>query len=133
MIYITRREVFSAAHKLNNCNLSEAENQEIYDKCNAIHGYNYVMEITLKGEIDPKTGYLFDLKKLKKIIHTYIISKIDHKFIDEDVDFMKDKISTTENLTIAIFNELLKTEIRDVLYSVKIYETENNYFEYRGE
>lgn len=132
MIYITRREVFSAAHKLENCNLTNSENEKIYDKCYSIHGHNYVMEVTLCGEIDQKTGYLYDLKKLKKIIHKLIIAKLDHKFINDDVEFMKNIIPTTENLTIAIFNELKKSEIGDLLYSVKIYETENNYFEYKG-
>ncbi|HOJ37493.1 MAG TPA: 6-carboxytetrahydropterin synthase [Ignavibacteriales bacterium] len=132
MIFITRREVFSAAHKLENCNLNEEKNLELYDKCYSIHGHNYILEVTLAGEINPDTGYLFDLKKLKQIIHQYIISRIDHKFINTDVEFMQNIIPTTENLTIAIFNELKKTEIKDMLYSVKLYETENNYFEYKG-
>jgi len=135
MIYITRREVFSAAHRLNNPNLSEAENNTLYDKCNNLygHGHNYVLEVTVCGEINPKTGYLIDLKVLKNIIHENVIKLLDHKHLNHEVDIMKGVIPTSENLTVVIWKQLYKNITDARLYSVKIYETENNYFEYKGE
>ncbi len=135
MIYITRREVFSASHLLYNFNLSKEENELIYDKCanpNG-HGHNYILEITVAGEIDAKTGYLIDLKELKKIIKENIISKVDHKHLNYDVDFLNGIIPTAENITIAIWNELINKISKGKLYSVKLQETENNFVEYKGE
>lgn len=133
MIYITRREVFSASHQLFNPKFSDEKNKQIFGKCSNLHGHNYVIEVVLKGEIDAETGYLFDLKELKKILIEGVISKVDHKNLNTDVDFMAGIIPTTENLTIALFDQIKKTELSEVLYSVKIYETENNYFEFKGE
>ncbi|HOJ17589.1 MAG: 6-carboxytetrahydropterin synthase [Ignavibacteriales bacterium] len=135
MIYITRREVFSASHRLYNPGLSEAENCEIYDKCSNPngHGHNYVLEVMVAGEIDPKTGYLLDLKKLKRIIKENVTDKLDHKNLNLDVDFMEGIIPTSENICIAIWNQLEGKIPAGKLYSVKLYETENNYIEYKGE
>jgi 6-pyruvoyltetrahydropterin/6-carboxytetrahydropterin synthase len=108
MVYITRIEKFSASHRLYNPNLSEEENFNIYGKCanKNGHGHNYTLEITLKGEIDPKTGYLFDLSLLKKIIKQHIIDKVDHKHLNYDVDFLQNIIPTTENLAVAFWQIL---------------------------
>jgi len=135
MVYITRRESFSSAHRLHNPELSDEENLAIYGKCNNLngHGHNYVLEVVVAGRIDRKTGYVFDLKKLKEIIRENIIAKVDHKNLDLDVDFLKGVISTTENLAVAFWNELEGKIPSGSLYSVKLYETENNYIEYKGE
>jgi 6-pyruvoyltetrahydropterin/6-carboxytetrahydropterin synthase len=135
MVYITRRESFSSAHRLHNPELSDEENLAIYGKCNNLngHGHNYVLEVVVAGRIDRKTGYVFDLKKLKEIIRENIIAKVDHKNLDLDVDFLKGIISTTENLAVAFWNELEGKIPSGSLYSVKLYETENNYIEYKGE
>jgi 6-pyruvoyltetrahydropterin/6-carboxytetrahydropterin synthase len=135
MVYITRIEKFSASHRLYNPNLSEEENFNIYGKCanKNGHGHNYTLEITLKGEIDPKTGYLFDLSLLKKIIKQHIIDKVDHKHLNYDVDFLQNIIPTTENLAVAFWQILSQHLPKNLLYSVKVYETENNIAEYRGE
>ena len=135
MLYVTRREVFSASHKLENESLTTEENQNIYDKCNNPygHGHNYILEVVVSGEINPNTGYVIDLKKLKKIIRENIISKVDHRHFNYEVDFMKGIIPTTENIAIAIWNELEKKIEEGTLFSVKLYETENNYIEYKGE
>lgn len=135
MIYLTRRETFCSSHRLFNPQLSEEENSKIYGKCanpNG-HGHNYILETTVRGKIDPKTGYLLDLAKLKEIIRKKIIEKLDHKNLNQDVDFLSGKIPTSEILTIAIWNELARSLPSGELYSIKIYETENNYFEYKGE
>ncbi|MBU0475932.1 MAG: 6-carboxytetrahydropterin synthase [Bacteroidetes bacterium] len=135
MVYVTRREVFSASHRLTNQELSDDENIEIYDKCNNPygHGHNYTLEVVVAGNINPKTGYVIDLKKLKKIIKSKVISKVDHHHFNFDVDFMKGIIPTTENIAIGIWKLLVNEITEGKLYSVKLFETENNYIEYKGE
>ena len=134
MIYVTRRETFSASHRLNNDNISKEENKRIYGKCNNNygHGHNYILEVVIAGEIDASTGYLIDIKLLKNIIKEYIIDKVDHHHLNFDVEFMKDIIPTTENFAVAIWNELTDKIPSGKLYSIKLYETENNYVKYKG-
>ena len=135
MLYVTRREVFSASHRLFNKELSEEENQNIFGKCNNPngHGHNYVLEVVVAGDVDPKTGYVIDLKLLKKIIRENVIYKVDHKNLNMDVDFLKDKIPTAENIALGVWDQLKDKIPSGKLYSVKLYETENNYVEYKGE
>lgn len=135
MIYITRRETFAAAHRLYRADLSDKENSEIFGKCSHPnwHGHNYTLEVVVAGEINPETGFVLDIKKLKDIIHKYVIDKVDHKNLNLDTDFMKGIIPTSENICVAIWNQLKDKIPAGKLYSVKLYETENNYFEYRGE
>jgi 6-pyruvoyltetrahydropterin/6-carboxytetrahydropterin synthase len=137
MIYITRKERFNAAHKLFREEWSDEKNLEVFGKCSNPnwHGHNYELFVTVKGEIDPTTGFVIDLKILKSIIQTHITEAIDHKNINLDVNFMKGKMASTEVLTVAIFDQL-KTHIEaqgTKLHSVKLYETENNFVEYFGE
>lgn len=135
MIYITRRAVFSAAHRLFNPTFSEDENNQIYDKCNNYwgHGHNYVLEVTVCGTPNPNTGYLIDLKVLKKIINDEIISKVDHKHLNIDVEMFSGVITSLENIA-AIFWKQLENKIPNAkLYKIKIFETENNWVEYFGE
>jgi 6-pyruvoyltetrahydropterin/6-carboxytetrahydropterin synthase len=134
-MYITRREVFSASHRLWNSELSEEQNIELFDKCanpNG-HGHNFVLEVTVVGDIKNESGYVVDLKKLKNIIREEIISKVDHKHLNYDVDFLKDKIPTAENIARA-FWRVLETKISEAkLSAIRLHETENNIVEYRGE
>lgn len=135
MLYVTRRETFSSAHRLYNPDLADEENDRLFGKCNNLngHGHNYILEVMVAGEVDPKTGYVIDLKKLKTIIREHVISKIDHKHLNMDVDFMKDVIPTAENIAVKIWEQLVDKIPSGKLYSVKVYETENNYAEYKGE
>lgn len=135
MVYITRREVFATSHRLFNPALSDEENFKIYDKCSNPngHGHNYILEVVVAGEVNPQTGYLLDLKDLKKIIKKYVTDKLDHKNLNLDVDFLKGKITSSENIAIAIWEQLKDRLPTGRLYSVKLYETENNYVEYKGE
>ncbi|MDP4176007.1 MAG: 6-carboxytetrahydropterin synthase [Bacteroidota bacterium] len=135
MLYVTRREVFSASHRLHNESLSSIENRQIYGKCNNPygHGHNYVLEVVVAGEVDPITGYVIDIKSLKDLIIEQVVSKVDHRHLNYEVDFMKGIIPTTENFAIAIWNQLSGKIPSGKLYSVKLYETENNYVEYKGE
>ncbi|RZK50757.1 MAG: 6-carboxytetrahydropterin synthase [Pedobacter sp.] len=136
MIYITRRENFNAAHKLNRSDWSEEQNREVYGKCANPnwHGHNYNLYVTVKGEVNPETGFLVDLKWLKHIINVHIIEKVDHKNLNLDVDFMEGQLASTENLAIAIWNILapLVESEGAALHAIKLYETENNFVEYFG-
>ena len=132
-MYITRRERFSSAHKLNNNNLSNEDNDKLFGKCYKLHGHNYELFVTVTGAVSKISGFVIDIKDLKQIIHNKVISKLDHNYIN-DVDFMQNKIATTENLCLSIWAEL-EEPIRQLggqLYKIKIMETENNYFEYFG-
>lgn len=134
MIYVTRREVFSASHRLYNPHLSEEENNLLFGKCNNPngHGHNYTLEVTICGEINPATGYLIDLKLLKEIIIENVIIKVDHKNLNLDVDFLTGQIPTAENIAVGIWNQLESKIPVGKLYSVKLKETENNFIEYKG-
>jgi len=134
MLYITRREHFSSSHTLNNDSLSEKENEILFGKCNSFHGHNYYVEVTLCGEIDPRSGYVMDLKKLNQILLDKIINKVDHKFLN-DVDLFKGIIPTTENMAVVFWNELKEVLKADnyKLYSIKIFETEKNSVIYKGD
>lgn len=134
MIFITRRETFSAAHRLFRQELSDEENLELFGKCSNPnwHGHNYTLEVTVAGDVDPYTGFVLDLKKLKEIIRENVIDRVDHKNLNTDTEFMKGLIPTSENICIAIWKQLEDKIPNGKLYSVKLYETENNYFEYRG-
>lgn len=133
MVYITRRESFSASHRLFNPELSDYRNDELFDKCNNIHGHNYILEVIVVGNINPETGYVVDLKLLKEIIHEEIIGKVDHKHLNTDVEFLKSIIPTVENLCVAFWNQLVNKLPAGKLFSIKLSETENNFAEYRGE
>jgi len=135
MVYVTRRATFSAAHRLYNPQLSETENEAIYDKCSNKHGHghNYIVEVTVVGEPRPETGYVIDLKKLKEIVGREIIEKVDHKHLNLDVDFMQGVIPTAENIVRAFWKVLSSKIPEGKLYSIRLHETENNVVEYRGE
>lgn len=136
MIYITRRETFSAAHRLARKDWSDAKNNEIFGKCANPnwHGHNYILWVTVKGEVSKETGFVTNLSDVSAIIKQYVLDKIDHKNLDEDVDFMKGRLSSTETLAVAIW-EQISGPIKNLgclLHSVKIQETEKNCVEYFG-
>ena len=136
MIFITRRERFNAAHRLFRDDWSDEKNLEVFGKCSNPnwHGHNYVLFVTVKGDVNPELGFVINLKTLSKIINKEIIEKLDHKNLNTEVDFMRGKILSTENLAIGIW-EQLEQEIKKHgcnLHCVKIQETENNYVEYYG-
>ncbi|TAL71121.1 MAG: 6-carboxytetrahydropterin synthase [Bacteroidetes bacterium] len=134
MLYITKSVTFSASHRLYNPEFSDEENERIFDKCNNFygHGHNYTLEVTVAGEPNPKTGYIIDLKILKKIIQDEILSKVDHKHLNHDVEFLKGIIPTVENLAIAFWNRLENNFQDGKLHCIRLYETENSYVEYFG-
>lgn len=137
MVYLTRRERFSAAHRLMQPGLSDDENSELYGPCSNPnwHGHNYELWVTIKGEVKPEYGYVVDLKQVSNIIREKVIDKLDHKNINLEVDFMRDRIASTENLAIAIWEQLesVINKLGVTLHKVRIQETENNSVEYFGE
>lgn len=135
MVYLTRLEHFNAAHKLYNPNWSKEKNEEMFGVCanENWHGHNFDLFVTIKGEPDSDTGFLMDVKKLKVIIKEKVIIKVDHKNLNLDVDFLKGKMCSTENLAIGIWNELAPHLPENVqLHCIKLYETPRIYVEYFG-
>jgi len=135
MIYLTRAEHFNAAHKLFNPAWSRDQNETVFGKCanENWHGHNYDLFITVKGNPNPDTGFLFDAKRLSEIINSVVIEKLDHKNLNLDVDFMQGKMCSTENLAIGIWNELLPHIPAEIqLHCVKLYETPRIFVEYFG-
>ena len=135
MVYITRIEHFNAAHKLFNPSWSKEENEFIFGKCanENWHGHNFELHVTIAGNPNPETGFVYDVKKLSLIINEYIIEKLDHKNLNIEVDFMVGKICSIENLIEGIWNQLspqLPSEIK--LHSLKLFETPKIYVEYFG-
>ena len=136
MIYITRRERFNAAHRLFLSKYSDEENMAVFGKCSNPnwHGHNYELFVTIKGDVNPETGFLVNLKELSRIINEFVIDHLDHKNINMEVDFMKGKLASTENLAISIWEQLDKhiQKLSAQLHSIKLYESENNFVEYMG-
>lgn len=136
MVYLTRREQFSAAHKLSREDWSSEKNSKVFGKCANPnwHGHNYELFVTVKGNIDVQTGFVIDLRLLSKLIKERVISQLDHKNVNLDTRFMLGKMASAENIAIAIWNELYKPveEMGCTLHCVKLVETENNFIEYLG-
>ncbi|CAN5719394.1 6-carboxytetrahydropterin synthase [soil metagenome] len=135
MVYLTRLEHFNAAHKLYNPDWSKEKNEEMFGVCanENWHGHNFDLFVTIKGEPDPDTGFLMDVKKLKVIIKEKVIIKVDHKNLNLDVEFLKGKMCSIENLAIGIWNELVPHLPQNVqLHCIKLYETPRIYVEYFG-
>jgi 6-pyruvoyltetrahydropterin/6-carboxytetrahydropterin synthase len=136
MVYLTRVEHFNAAHKLYNPNWSKEQNDIVFGKCanENWHGHNYELYVTVKGRPSPDTGFVFDVKELSRIINQYVVEQLDHKNLNVDVAFMKDQLCSTENLAIAIWQQLqphLPTGVQ--LHGIKLYETPRIFVEYFGE
>lgn len=137
MIYITRRERFNAAHRLFRNDFDDQKNFEIFGKCSNPnwHGHNYELFVTIKGDINPQTGFLVNLTELKKLIRDKVTDKLDHKNLNTEVDFLQDKFTSTEVLCVSIW-EQLEEEVQILgaqLHKVKVVETENNFVEFYGE
>lgn len=136
LVYLTRRERFSAAHKLSRADWSEEKNLEVFGQCANPnwHGHNYVLFVTVKGTINPETGFVVDLKLLSKIIKKDVIEHLDHKNLNLDTPFMKELLTSTENLAIAIWEQLEEpvANLGCALHQVRIEETENNVVDYYG-
>jgi 6-pyruvoyltetrahydropterin/6-carboxytetrahydropterin synthase len=134
MVYLTRRTTFSAAHRLWSNHLTEEENIALYDKCanpNG-HGHNYILEVTVRGNPEPRTGMVLNLTDLKQVINEHVIDRVDHKHLNYDVPWLEGSIPTTEMLVIKFWERLEGALPQGLLYEVKLYETDNNIASYRG-
>ena len=127
-----RRAHFNAAHRLHNPNWSDAKNKEIFGVCNNpnYHGHNYELEVKVVGEVDPETGYLIDLKILKRLIEEQIENRFDHKNVNLDTEEFKELNPTAENVCYIIW-QILRKHLEDKYeLTVRLYETPRNYVEY---
>jgi len=136
LVYLTRRETFSACHRLHSTKLSDEENLEIFSKCNNLngHGHNYTVEVTVKGQVNENTGMVMNITDLKKIIEISVMKPLDHKNIDKDVPCFENVVSTTENVAVFIWQGISSKLPENVLLDqVKIWETDKNIVVYKGE
>ena len=131
---VTRRMRFNAAHRVHNPSLSDDENRTLFGKCNNPnwHGHNYVLEVSVEGPVDERTGYVIDLSKLKAIVEREFVDQVDHRNMNVDVPFMHGVNPTAENIVVACWR-VLEPAIRPArLARLRLWETENNYVEYEG-
>ncbi|TMS22474.1 6-pyruvoyl tetrahydrobiopterin synthase [Larimichthys crocea] len=133
--YISRVQCFSACHRLHSIHLSDEENKQVYGKCNNPngHGHNYKVEVTVRGKIDRLTGMVMNLTDLKRCIEDVIMTPLDHKNLDKDVPYFANVVSTTENVAVYIWDNMVKVLPPNLLYEIKIHETDKNIVIYRGE
>jgi len=135
MVYLTRKCEFSAAHYYHNPEFTAEENRRIFGKCSNLngHGHNYTLEVTVKGEIDPRTGFVIDLKKLKDILNAEVMDAMDHRHLNKEVPEFARAIPTTENIAIAIWQRLEGKLNVAKLHRVRLYEMHDLYVDYYGE
>lgn len=132
---VTARLTFSAAHRLHNPGRDAAWNRETYGKCDNPrgHGHNYAIDVSVRGSIDPETGMVIDLKKLKDIMRERVVDRVDHTNLNEDVEFLRGVIPTAENLARAFWQQLVDAIPHGELWEIVLHETERNSVRYRGE
>jgi 6-pyruvoyltetrahydropterin/6-carboxytetrahydropterin synthase len=132
---VTARLTFSAAHRLHNPKYDAEWNRRTFDKCDnpSGHGHNYAIQVSVRGKIDPESGMVIDLKKLKDIVRAQVIDRVDHKNLNTDVDFLRGVIPTAENLVRAFWRQLAPAVQQGTLHEIALQETENNSVIYRGE
>ena len=135
MVYLTRKAEFSASHYYHNPEFTPEENQRIFGKCNNPHGHghNYTLEVTVKGNIDQRSGFVVDLKELKEIMNREVIDAMDHRLLNKEVAEFKDQIPTTENLAISIWRRLEPKLSLAELHRVRVYETPDLFVDFYGE
>lgn len=137
MVYLTRVEHFNAAHKLYNPAWSAEENKDVFGKCanDNWHGHNYELHVTIKGEPDPQTGFIYNAKTLGDLVKDVIVEQVDHRNLNLDVPFMQGKFTSAENFAMGIWNELkpqIENNSNAKLHCIKLVETPKIYVEYFG-
>lgn len=131
-VSVFRKEHFNAAHRLHNSQLSDAENATLFGKCNYpyYHGHNYDLIVQVTGEIDPKTGYVMDMKVLSDLIKAHVTEPFDHRNLNIEVEEFKTLNPTAENIAVVIYNRLRPFIDSSKELKIRLYETERNYVEY---
>ena len=134
IVTVTRRLRFNAAHRVHNPELSDEENRRLFGKCNNPnwHGHNYVLEVSVTGPIDARTGYVVDLGQLKKIVEHELIEQVDHRNMNVDVPFMRGINPTAENIVVACWRVIEPHVAPARQTRLVLHETENNWVEYDG-
>lgn len=132
-VLVTRRETFNAGHRLYNPDFTDERNWEVFGKCSnpSGHGHNYVLEVTVTGEVDPQTGYVMDLGELSEVIQKRIIDDVDHRNLNVDVEWLRGRIPTAETMASAFWERLNSHLPPGALHSVVVRETEKNWAEVR--
>lgn len=135
MVYLTRKCEFSASHYYHNPAFTSEENQRVFGKCANLdgHGHNYTLEITVKGEVDDTTGFVVDLKQLKDVLNDEVVEAMDHRHLNKEVPEFANRIPTTENIAIAIWNRLDAKLNVAKLHRVRVYEMPDLFVDYYGE
>jgi 6-pyruvoyltetrahydropterin/6-carboxytetrahydropterin synthase len=135
MVYLTRRAEFSASHLYHNPAFSADENRRMFGKCNNPngHGHNYTLEVTVKGEVDARSGFVVDLKQLKEVMQHEVLDAMDHRFLNKEVPEFATRIPTTENLAIVIWERLAPKLNLARLHRVRVYETPDLFADFYGE
>ncbi len=135
MIYLTRKCEFSASHYYHNPDFTPEQNQRIFGKCANLngHGHNYTLEVTVKGDVNPATGFVVDLKQLKDILNDEVVEAMDHRHLNKEVPEFATRIPTTENLAIAIWERLAPRLKVARLHRVRVYEMPDLFVDYYGE
>ncbi|HUO60118.1 MAG TPA: 6-carboxytetrahydropterin synthase [Candidatus Acidoferrales bacterium] len=135
MLYLTRKCEFSAAHFYYNTNWSDEENARVFGKCanRNGHGHNYTLEVTVKGEVDTQTGFVMDLKELKQVLEREVLDALDHRHLNKEVPEFAQKIPTTENIAIAIWQRIAPKLNHAHLHRVRLYELDDLFVDYYGE
>lgn len=135
VVTVTRRLRFNAAHRIHNPALSDAENTALFGKCNNPnwHGHNYVLEVSVRGEVDPRTGYVVDLGALRDVVEREVVDVMDHRNLNLDVPFMQGVNPTSENIVVQCWRVLAPRIAPAQLARLRLWETENNYVEYEGQ
>ena len=135
MIYLTRKAEFSASHYYHNPKFTPEENQRVFGKCSNLngHGHNYTLEVTVKGEVDERTGFVVDLKQLKDILESEVVSAMDHRHLNKEVAEFASRIPTVENIAVVIWNRLSPKLNRAKLHRVRVYESEDLFADFLGE
>ncbi len=134
-VCVTRRVHFSAAHRLHRSEWSEERNREVFGDCANVnwHGHNYELDVTVEGEVDPETGYVLDLKLLKRLVERSVVDDLDHRNLNLDVPWLEEKNPTTENLVVAIWDRLVSRMPEGLeLKRLVLFETPRNSVEYEG-
>jgi len=135
MIYLTRKAEFSASHYYHNPKFTPEENQRVFGKCSNLngHGHNYTLEVTVKGEVDERTGFVVDLKQLKDILESEVVSAMDHRHLNKEVAEFASRIPTVENIAVVIWNRLSPKLNRAKLHRVRVYESDDLFADFLGE
>jgi 6-pyruvoyltetrahydropterin/6-carboxytetrahydropterin synthase len=133
-VAIYRKEHFNAAHRLHNPDWSDEMNQKVFGKCNNphYHGHNYELIVKLVGPVDPKTGYVYDMKLLSDLIKENVLKKFDHRNLNLDTDEFKSLNPTAENIAVVIWNILREKIETQFALTIRLYETERNFVEFHG-